>query len=208
MRFCASLRAENRSRIRPVKLKHLTSVVLTAFIFTGAARAAHIWEDPEIWWNNLWVYEQNDEFKFNANEFSLELFGGYMAPEYGIEDVFKTNIRDDGSWGGGIGLSYFPFRYLGFGGDVSAHANGDTFFDQALGNLILRLPWERAALAPYLIGGGGRSFDPTEEWVAHGGLGIEWRPNAVTGIFFDTRYIWADDTTDRILFRAGFRMIF
>jgi hypothetical protein len=170
--------------------------------------AAHLWEDPEMWWNGLWVYEQNDDPKFNANEFSLELFGSYMAPEYGIEDLFDTNIRDDGFWGGGLGLSYFPCRHFGFGGDIAMHANGDTFFDQALGNLILRLPWERAALAPYVIGGGGRSFDPAEEWVAHGGLGLEWRPNAVTGVFFDTRYIWADDTTDRIMFRAGFRLIF
>ena len=191
-----------------MKLKQLAAAVLTVFIFNAAARAAHIWEDPEIWWNGLWTYERNDDPKFAAHEFSLELFGSYIAPEYGIEDVFETNISDYGYWGGGAGLNYFLTREIGVGADFTAHANGGTFFDQALGNLVLRLPWERASLAPYLIGGGGRSFDPLEEWVAHGGLGLEWRPNAVTGIFFDTRYVWADDSTDRILFRAGFRLIF
>jgi len=191
-----------------MKLKQLAGAALGVFLFSFATQAAHIWEDPELWWNSLWVYEKNDDPKFNAGEFSLELFGSYMAPEYGIEDIFKTNIKEDGAWGGGVALTYFLTREIGLGVDSSAHANGNTFVDQVLGNVILRLPWERAALAPYLIGGGGRSFDPTEEWVYHGGIGIEWRPNPVSGIFFDTRYIWADNSTDRILFRAGFRMIF
>jgi hypothetical protein len=191
-----------------MRLNQLAAAILTVSMFSGAARAAHIWEDPELWWSSLWVYEQNDEPKFAAHEFSLELYGGFLAPERGIEHVFETDIRDDGTWGGGVGLSYFLTREIGLGVDASTHANGGTFFDQVLGNLILRLPWERASLAPYLIGGGGRSYDPVEEWVAHGGLGIEWRPNAVTGIFFDTRYVWADDSTDRIAFRAGLRLIF
>jgi len=177
------------------------------FMLQGAARAAHLWEDPEMWWSGLWTYERDDTPKFSADELSVEFFGTYTAPEYGIDELFQTDITKDGVWGGGAGLTYFLTREIGLGADFGASEGGGAFINQVLGNIVLRLPWERASLAPYVMGGGGYSFDPVGEWVTHAGLGIEWRPNSATGIFIDGRYIWGDEGGDRLLLRAGLRLI-
>lgn len=191
-----------------MRFARLTAAVLAFFCLQGAAQAAHLWEDPEMWWSGLWTYEKGDSPKFAADELSVELFGTYTAPEYGIDELFETPVASDGLWGGGAGLTYFLTREAGLGVDFAASEGGGAFVDQVLASIILRLPWERASLAPYLLGGGGRSFDPLGEWVYHGGLGIEWRPNSTTGIFIDGRYVWADESHDRLLLRAGIRLIF
>lgn len=172
-----------------------------------AARAAHVWDDPEMWWAEHWTMVKSDDHKFNSQELSLDVFASYVAAEYGIEDIFETNIRD-GDWGGGVGLNYFLTRHIGIGGDINIADNRGKFVDHALGSLTLRLPIETLGFAPYVFGGGGRGFDPEWEWMGHAGVGLEFRPNPVTGLFIDGRYIWADDTNDRLLLRAGLRLVF
>ena len=46
------------------------------------------------------------------------------------------------------------------------------------------------------------------EWLADMGVGMEYRLNLATGIFTDGRYIWGDHTGDRLLLRAGLRIVF
>ncbi len=191
-----------------MKSKFCLAVVAALLMVPGVGRAAHLWENPELWWNNLWLYERDEEPKFAANQISLELFGSYRVDQPGgFDDLFQTDL-DNGLWGGGAGLNYFVTRHIGIGGDVTMSEGGGAFVDYALGSLYLRLPWETQGLSPYVYGGGGRGIDPTWEWLVHAGVGVEFRVNPFLGIFFDTRYIWADTTTDRLQFRAGLRVQF
>ncbi len=172
------------------------------------ANAAHIWEDPNGWWDTHFSYDRSDTNpKFTANELSLDLFGSYINPEQKFEHLFQSNIRH-GAWGGGVGLNYFILREIGVGADVNLSDHPGRIVDQAIGNLILRLPIEKAGFAPYIFGGAGRGVYPAWEWVYDGGVGLEFRLNPATGIFADARYIWADHSTDRVLFRAGLRFVF
>ena len=192
-----------------------TALMLTA----GIAKAVHVWEDPGAWGSGIFVYNVPPENRFTANEFSLDLSGSYIAPQRGLQHLFETNIRHDGKWGGNVGVNYFFLPYLGIGGNINMSANGGNFVDQALGNLILRWPICPIGVAPYIFGGGGRGFDsfggvggfdPTWQWFADGGVGIEWRPNATTGLFSDATYMWhlKEGSFDRLLLRFGVRLAF
>jgi hypothetical protein len=183
-----------------------TALMLTA----GMAKAVHVWEDPGAWSSGIFVYNVPPENRFTANELSLDLSGSYIAPERGLQHLFETNIRHTGKWGGNVGLNYFFLPQVGIGGNINMSANGGKFVDQALGNLILRWPICPIGIAPYIFGGGGRGFDPSWEWFADGGVGIEFRPNATTGIFTDATYMWhlRDGSVDRLLLRAGLRLAF
>lgn len=189
-----------------MKIKNVIAVG-TALLVTGnIARAAHVWEDPNNWAASHFTYATSGAL-YTPQELSLDLFGTYSAGERRIEDLFETNIRH-GEWGGGVGLNYFFTREIGIGGDIKIGDNRGNFVDQALGSLIARLPIANSGFAPYIFGGGGRGFDPAWEWLGHAGVGAEYRFNPATGIFIDSRYVWADKTPDRILFRAGLRLVF
>jgi len=192
-----------------------TVLMLTA----GVAKAVHVWEDPGAWSSGVFVYNVPPENRFTANELSLDLSGSYIAPERGLQHLFETDIRHRGKWGGNVGVNYFFLQYLGIGGNINMSANGGAFVDQALGNLILRFPICPLSLAPYIFGGGGRGFDnfggvdhfdPAWQWFADGGVGLEWRPNATTGIFTDATYQWhlKEGSFDRLLLRFGLRLVF
>ena len=192
-------------------MKKTVLVSATILMFTaGMAKAVHVWEDPGGWSSGIFVYNVPPENRFPANELSLDLSGSYIAPERGLQHLFETNIRHRGKWGGNVGLNYFFLPYIGIGGNINMSENGGNFVDQALGNLILRFPICPISVAPYIFGGGGRGFDPRWEWFADGGVGLEWRPNATTGIFTDATYMWhlQDGGIDRLLLRAGVRLAF
>jgi hypothetical protein len=190
-----------------MKLKNILAVGAVLIMTSGIAKAAHIWEDPNSWWSGHFSYETGP--RYTAGEFSLEGFGSYMAAERKIGDLFETNIRH-GEWGGGVGLNYFFTREIGIGSDINIGDNRGHFVDHVMGNLYARFPIEPSGFAPYVFGGGGRSTDQIWEWLLHAGIGIEYRFNPITGIFFDTRYIWhtKDGSTDRLQFRAGLRLAF
>jgi len=170
-----------------------------------AAKATHVWEDAGGWWDSHWVAVQGP--KFTAQELSFDLFGSFIAEETDVDKVFETNIHG-GKWGGGLGLNYFFLRELGISGDLNAADNGGEFIDLADGSLVARLPIESIGLAPYIFGGGGRAFDPAWEWFGQAGVGLDLRFTPMTGIFVDGRYMWMDQTPDRLLLRGGLRLVF
>jgi len=190
-----------------MKLNKLMVVTATLIVTAGMARGAHLWEDPNAWTTGVFVYNKGTTPNFTANELSLDLSAIYTAQEERIEDLFETNIRH-GKWGGDVGLNYFITRYIGVGVDAAMPDNHGNLVDEVLGSLILRWPFECPAFAPYIFGGGGRSTEPQWEWLGHAGVGIEFRFNPAVGVFADGRYLWLDHTSDRLLLRAGLRLVF
>src|SRR5215204_5445114 len=189
-----------------MKILKITTITAAVMLLTGAAQGAHMWEDPGGWWGGHFAYDVSAP-RYTGYELSFDAFGTYNAVEENLSDLFETNIRH-GIWGGGIGLNYFFTRNIGIGADANATDNGGNFIDQVSGSLLLRLPLGASGWAPYVYGGGGRGTDPEWEWLGHLGVGMEYRWNPFTGIFVDGRYVWADKTFDRLVLRAGFRLIF
>jgi len=198
-----------KREIKTMRIKNILAVGAVLMVTAGMARAAHVWDDPNAWWGGHFTYDTAGTPRYTPAELSFDAFGSYIAGERRFNKLFETNIRH-GDWGGGVGLNYFFLREVGIGADINIPANGGNFIDQVDGSLILRWPFEPSGFAPYVFGGGGRSTDPIWEWIVHAGIGIEYRFNPTTGVFFDTRYIWhvTDGSSDRILFRGGLRFVF
>ena len=136
-----------------MKKTNLIAFGTVFMISAGIARAAHVWEDPQVWWAGHFTYDTAAASKFTASELSMDAFGSFTAGERRFNKLFETNIRH-GIWGGGVGLNYFFTREIGIGADINIPANGGNFVDQAVGSLIARWPFESTGLAPYIFGGG------------------------------------------------------
>lgn len=192
-----------------MKITKWLGIAATALLVVTSARA-------DDWWDTRVRYDSGHDQLFNANEFSLDLFGTYQAKEHHFLAWPNTDIKGhNGLWGGGVGGNYFFTRYLGVDAETAFLAETTHFVDHVGGNLIGRFPIDVAHLAPYVFGGGGRSFNPS--WRAGGsynwfwdvGAGLEFRLNPKLGIFADARYIWLENHNgDQAALRSGIRLVF
>jgi len=145
--------------------------------------------------HNPTPYYANEPSLYHANELSADLFG--VA---GIG-------HGSGKLGAGAGLSYFPLRYFGLGGDAYSQNTTGTFIDNASLSLIGRLPLGKSGLAPYIFGGGGNQFEAKQAFGQAGG-GLEFRFAHHICIFADARYLWIHDLPNYGMGRFGFRFSF
>jgi hypothetical protein len=165
------------------------------------------------WWNQRMHYDR-DADKYAGHELTLDLFGTYNKDFAHFDDLFDHTWRH-GEFGGGVGMNYFFNKYVGMGVDTFFQRRGH-FFNNIMGNLILRAPLGNSGWAPYIYGGAGWRdgssvvgigvAGATDELTADGGVGIEYRWNPHLGIFTDARYVWTDKTPDEGLIRLGFRI--
>ena len=152
------------------------------------------------------AYDSEATEYYRANEFSLDIFGSYYRQQNKWNDMFYE--PEGGDWGGGIGMNYFFHKFVGVGVDATVHNNDSAFVDNVNTSVIGRFPIGDSGFAPYIYGGGGHLFDPSDDWSVHAGVGFEFRINPHTGIFIDGRYAWADDESDYSIIRSGFRFAF
>ena len=175
----------------------------TVIFATALATRADDWRSTHLYYD-----KDRSDTLFKANEFSLDLFGTYLARERNIEAFPNTSIHH-GQWGGGVGANYFWSRDVGIGADTSFQDGGRRFVDHVGGNLFVRLPIEAIRLAPFVFAGGGRSCNPGYNWFGDAGVGVDFRLNPKLAIFGDARYIWKDVAgQDQALLRTGIRLIF
>ncbi len=145
---------------------------------------------------------------YHAQELSLDLFGSGSLGQPSLDHFSGSRVRHHGLWGGGGGLTYFFLRYVGVGGEFLAEGREHHFVDSASGNVFIRYPIDPIGLAPYVFGGGGYQFRDIEQAFAQAGGGLEFRFAKHLGIFADARYVFARQTENYALGRAGFRITF
>ena len=145
---------------------------------------------------------------FRADETSLDLFGSLSVGQETIDNISGEAIEEDGEFGLGIGLNRFFSRMFGLGIDAYSEGTHGAIVDNTSANLILRFPFDKVHLAPYIYGGGGYQFDPGEVWFAQAGAGLEVRFNQKIGLFADARYVMTDETENFGVARLGLRFSF
>jgi hypothetical protein len=150
--------------------------------------------------------DNNPEEIFHANEASIDLFGSVSIGQQTINHISGDHVRDDGRLGAGIGLNYFITRNIGVGGDAYTENTAHNFVDNASGNLIFRIPIDKAHLAPYVFGGGGYQFDPNEVWFGQVGVGLEVRLTHNLSFIVDARYVMPEQIDNYGVGRAGLRI--
>lgn len=159
-------------------------------------------------------YEKDEKDLYDGDEFTFDLAGAYGVGRGNFGDVDESYRRDQngnsGKFGASIGVNYFFTKMLGVGVDAYGLDNNGKLVDAASSSLILRFPIDLLHLAPYIFGGGGRTFEGPDTWTAHVGAGVELRLNAHTGIFADGRYVFAEreSASDASVLRAGLRFAF
>jgi len=145
---------------------------------------------------------------FNAHETSLDLFGSVSIGQETINHISRERVEDNGRLGLGLGGNHFFTRNLGLGLDAYTENTQHSFVDNASANLIVRFPFDPIHLAPYVFGGGGRQFDPSELWFGQLGAGLDVRFTKAIGIFADARYVFTDGTRNFGVGRLGLRLAF
>ena len=151
---------------------------------------------------------QTDGPVFRAKEWSLDVFGSVSIGQETINNISGERIEDDGRLGLGVAGNYFFTRNLGASIEAYTENAAHSFVDNTSGNLTYRFPIEGIRLAPYVFGGGGRQFDPSELWFAQAGAGAEFRFTSRFGVFVDGRYVFTDGTGNIGVGRLGARVSF
>ena len=146
---------------------------------------------------------------YTANELNFEFFGMGTLGRSSLSDIAPDDIERDGNFGPGLGLSFFPHRCFGFQGEAySDSSRGEHYVDAIGGHFVGRLPVGDGGVAPYILGGIGRQFDPGIQWTWDAGVGVEWRFLRHLGVFTDARFVWADKSREYGLARLGFKFGF
>lgn len=152
--------------------------------------------------------QADGDLRYRAHETSLDLFGSGSVGQQTINHITGVRANRDVQLGAGAGLNYFITRNLGVGAEAYSENTGHSFIDNASGSLIARFPLGQSGFAPYVYGGGGRQFDPSELWFGHAGGGVEYRFSPRFGAFIDARYVLTDGTRNHGVGRAGVRLVF
>ncbi len=141
-----------------------------------------------------------DTCRFRDMEFQIDTF--YTQFFGGRDTYFKTGS------GGGLGLNFFFAKYFGVGFEGSVYSNdGTAQWLPAGGNLFFRYPICAWNLAPYVLVGGGGTWDGHGTGYGNVGAGLEYRFTDNIGIFADGRYYYGG-TGDVANLRSGLRIAF
>jgi hypothetical protein len=73
---------------------------------------------------------------------------------------------------------------------------------------IYRYPLRNTRFAPYGFGGFGRQWEHAAQWLAHIGVGVDYRLKSQTSLFFDAREVFPTETGNYAVLRFGFRLKF
>jgi len=131
--------------------------------------------------------------------------GTYFRAHEPTLDIFGT-ARDNWHLGVGVGANYFFTQWLGAG--IETRVEEFDWPNQINASLFARYPIEKWRLAPYIYGGGGRQFRDGTQWLAHIGVGLDYRLTPRVGLFGDVRETFPEKDSDFALWRVGLRLRF
>ena len=99
-------------------------------------------------------------------------------------------------------------KNVGIEAEGFSESTHHSFVNDVGGNLMLRFPIGRTGLAPYVFGGGGHEFEPTDATYGDGGAGVEFRFCPHFGIFGDGRFVATDTKSNFGMGRLGLKFSF
>lgn len=142
-----------------------------------------------------------DTCKFRDNELQLDLFGTGGFYQQG-----------NPVWGGGVGVNYFFFKYIGLGVEQTIAARENMAEWGTFGNLFLRYPICSLSVAPYAMASIGKLYGTSDSvGVGAVGGGLEYRFTDRFGIFADARWLYTPQEelyNGAVLSRVGLKVAF
>lgn len=153
------------------------------------------------------IVEPVNKSLFRANEWQFDI------AVVGAAGTFKGEPSE--SIGGNFGINYFMTKYIGLDLDNSISGYGTPSSikasDRLQGDLLLRYPIETWHLAPYVMVGGGASWDHSSQGNGNVGGGFDYRITRNVALFGDCRWLYGNSTKGIVstaMPRAGVRFIF
>jgi opacity protein-like surface antigen len=124
--------------------------------------------------------------------------------QFDLIGTYQDQVSD---FGGGLGVNYFINENFGVGIDTLYNGEDNLYEYSTSLNVIYRYPFEQLALAPYVVGGVGYTWDG-DEVLYSVGAGVDYRLAENIGVFVEGRYNWFGDVDSDPSVRAGFRFTF
>jgi hypothetical protein len=133
----------------------------------------------------------------------------FEAREWHFDGFFVyADDADTGGAGGGAALTYYPWRWFGFGAEAIAFSDLSTD-GSASALAFLRLPLDQIGLSFHLVAGIGTAFDSGEFSAQfQAGAGLEARLLYEWGVFLDFRLVEAPGENSSCNVRLGARRVF
>ena len=146
------------------------------------------------------VVVEPETCRFRDTEFQIDAFySGFVGSK---DSHFSTGS------GGGFGLNFFFARYFGIGYEAQWYSNnGQAQHLPLAGNLFFRYPICAWNLAPYVLVGGGGTWNGYGTGYGNVGAGVEYRVTNNIGLFADGRYFYGG-TGNVANIRGGLRVAF
>ena len=92
---------------------------------------------------------------YNANEFSLDLFGTVSVNQETINNISGNRVRHNGRLGAGAGLTYYATRYVGIGGDAYSENTDIALWMTPRAIFIFAFRWMRFIWLPTFTAAAG-----------------------------------------------------
>lgn len=181
-------------------MKKITSLILIALTMAATSFAGTEASSKK-------VVATPETSLFRANEWQVDI--GVV----GAAGTFQGSPSE--SIGGNFGVNYFFTQYLGIGVDNSVSGYGTPSSicasDRLQADLLFRYPICAWNLAPYVMVGGGASWDTVSQGNGNVGLGFDYRLTRNIGLFADCRWLYGNSSQGIVstaMPRAGVRFIF
>ena len=184
--------------LHPLLPSYMKKLLLTATILACSIGASLAGDGKSF--KETKVVIDPDTCRFRDTEFQVDAF--YTGFFGGRNTYFGTGS------GGGIGLNFFFAKYFGIGYEGSVYSNNGTAqWLPISGNFFIRYPICSWNLAPYVMVGGGGTWDGHGTGFGNVGGGLEYRFTDNIGIFTDARYYYGG-TGNVANLRSGLRIAF
>ncbi len=171
----------------------LTTTILACSLFSSFAGEGKSFKETKD------VVVPVDTCRFRDTEFQVDVF--YTGFFGGKGTYFETGS------GGGIGLNFFFAKYFGIGYEGSVYSGNNGQWLPIAGNFFIRYPICSLNLAPYVMVGGGGTWDGHGTGFGNVGGGLEYRFSDNIGLFADGRYYYGG-TGNVANLRSGIRVAF
>ena len=172
-----------------MKIKNAVSVVGISVLFLGAGLQAADMSAIQSTNTTLNLLDANSDEIYRNMELNVQAFGMGTVNDHGNNPFNGNRYGRHVQVGLGAGLEFFFMKYIGVEAEGFSTSTHGSFVNDFGGNLVLRLPIGQTGLAPYIFGGGGHEWEPSETGYGDGGAGLEFRFTPWIGIFADARYV-------------------
>lgn len=173
---------------------------------TANTSAQNPGSDQDFHYQDLPYWAAPPAIDFNRDWYLFQGEETHLVLSYALTDHHDLNNELSGF---GVGVHHYFYRYLGLGLDY-LYTGGQLHENVTTGTVRVRIPFDEASLAVFLLAGGGACFGGSDGTAAclSLGAGLEVRLLEQLSLIGDVRVIEPTSETDLFTFQLGLSFLF